>query len=47
MKDAVCALIVIDVTNIQSLDSVEEWYKLYNDNKPENGIAFLVGNKIE
>lgn len=33
LKDAKCALIVIDVTSKASLNSTESWLKLYNDNR--------------
>jgi len=47
LKDAKCALIVIDVTNKASLNGVETWLNLYNNNKIGDGFAFLVGNKID
>lgn len=33
LKDAKCALIVIDVTSRASLNSAESWLNLYNENK--------------
>lgn len=47
LKDAKCALIVIDVTNKASLNGAEAWLSLYNDNKTGDGLVFLVGNKID
>lgn len=47
LKDAKCALIVIDVTNKASLNGVENWLNLYNNNKTGDGFAFLVGNKVD
>jgi len=47
LKDAKCALIVIDVTSRASLNSTESWLKLYNDNRTGEGFTFLIGNKID
>ena len=47
LKDAKCALIVIDTTNRASLNSAESWLKLYNDNRTGQGFTFLIGNKID
>lgn len=47
LKDAKCALIVVDVTNPASLVSAQSWLHLYNENKTGEGFAFLVGNKID
>ena len=47
LKDAKCALIIIDVTSKTSLNNADSWLSLYNDNKTGEGFAFLVGNKID
>jgi small GTP-binding protein len=47
LKDAKCALIVIDVGSSSSLSNVEEWLKLYNDNRTLEGFTLLIGNKID
>ena len=48
LKDAKCALIVVDVTDRASLNSAESWLHLYNENKNgEDGFVFLIGNKID
>jgi small GTP-binding protein len=47
LKDAKCALIVIDVTNLNSMNNIEEWMKLYSDNRTSEGFTFLIGNKID
>lgn len=47
LKDAKCALIVVDVTSKASLNSAESWLNLYNENKTGEGFAFLIGNKID
>lgn len=47
LKDARCAVIVIDVTNRASLNSAEMWLKIYNDNRTVEGFTLMVGNKID
>ena len=47
LKDAKCAMIIIDVTSKTSLNNADSWLSLYNDNKTGEGFAFLVGNKID
>lgn len=47
LKDAKCAMIIIDVTSKTSLNNADSWLSLYNDNKTVEGFAFLVGNKID
>jgi small GTP-binding protein len=47
LKDAKCAIIVIDVSSSNSISNVEEWLKLYNDNRTIEGFTFMIGNKID
>jgi Ras-related protein Rab-6A len=47
LRDAICAVVVFDVGSRQSLQDAERWLKLYNDNKTMEGLAVLVGNKID
>ena len=47
LKDAICAIIVFDVTNSASLKNAEKWLAIYNESKPINGYSILVGNKID
>lgn len=47
LKDAICAIIVYDVTNTASLKNAEKWLSIYNESKPLNGYSILVGNKID
>ena len=47
LKDAKCAIIVIDVTNRASLNGAEGWLQLYTENRSGEGSSFLVGNKID
>lgn len=47
LKDAICAIIVFDVCNKQSLVDAEKWLKLYSENKAFEGYTVLVGNKID
>ena len=47
LKDAICAIIVYDVTNAASLRNAEKWLNIYNECKPVSGYSILVGNKID
>jgi small GTP-binding protein len=47
LKDAICAIIVYDVTNKQSLADADSWLQLYSENKTFEGYTVLVGNKID
>lgn len=47
LRDAICAIIVFDIGNKQSLADAEKWLRLYNDNKTMEGYSVLVGNKTD
>lgn len=46
LKDSQCALIIFDVTNRDTFAAIENWIKLYNENKTGGSIV-IVGNKID
>ncbi|KAH0792490.1 small GTP-binding protein [Histomonas meleagridis] len=46
-RDAKIALIVFDLTNPTSLNSVTDWYNRLNDANQGSVVACLVGNKID
>ena len=41
------ALLVFDVTNRRSFNSMNSWIKLIEENAPQNTALILVGNKID
>jgi GTPase SAR1 family protein len=47
LREAQCALIVFDVCSKSSLNNVEAWLHLYNENKTGEGFTILIGNKID
>lgn len=47
LKDAVCCLVVFDVSRKESLMNAVSWLQLYKDSKQEPRRAILVGNKID
>ena len=46
-RDAHCALLIFDVSNKSSLNSVDNWLHLYNEHKTGDGFTLLIGNKID
>ena len=46
-KDAVAAILVYDVSNPESLDSLEYWVKELNENASENIVISIAGNKCD
>ena len=46
LKDSQCALILFDVTCKETFNSIEEWIRMYNENKTK-GVIMMVGNKID
>lgn len=47
LRDSQCALILYDVNNKQSYESVPKWLQLYQDNVDENSMVIIVGNKVD
>ena len=46
-KNAVCALVVYDITNKESFESAKQWIDDCKNYMAKNVIIFLVGNKID
>jgi small GTP-binding protein len=46
-RDAHGALVVFDVTNIQSFQKVQDWINEFNATMPDTFIQILIGNKID
>ena len=47
LKDAHCALIIYDVGRKSTLNDIDFWVKMFNDNKGGDGFIFLAANKID
>ena len=47
LKDSQCAIIVFDLGNRQSFESVESWLTLYKENRTQFPLAVLAGNKSD
>ncbi len=46
-RNAICALIVYDITDKESFDSVSQWIEDCNNYTNENIIKILIGNKTD
>ena len=46
-KNCVCAIIVYDITNRDSFESIKDWVKDIKDSSPKTVLISLVGNKID
>ena len=47
IKDSSVAIIVFDITNRQSFENVNKWVKDVRDERGDDAIIALVGNKID
>ena len=47
LKNADCIIIVFDITNKESFNSLSHWIQDANNNSSEESIKILVGNKID
>lgn len=47
LKDAICCVVVFDVTRRESLANAVSWLNLYKNSKQEPRRAILVGNKVD
>jgi Ras-related protein Rab-6A len=47
LKDAKCALLIVDVSNPNSLNNILMWLNLYNENRTGEGFAVMIGNKMD
>jgi GTPase SAR1 family protein len=45
LKDAHCAFIIYDIGKKSTLNDIDFWVKMFNDNKGGDGFVFVVGNK--
>jgi small GTP-binding protein len=46
-RNASAAILVIDVTNLQSCNSLESWYEFLEENCPETTKIYIVANKMD
>jgi small GTP-binding protein len=46
-RNASAAIIVVDVTNQSSFDSIEEWFRLLKENCPPTARFYVVANKMD
>jgi small GTP-binding protein len=46
-RSASAALLVFDVTNRTSFESLDDWLQLFKKSNSENTLVFVVGNKID
>lgn len=47
LRDANCAVFVVDVTRAETLDHLAGWIQLYRDHEKQNSKAVLMANKID
>jgi len=47
IRDANCTLIIFDVTSTNILEEIEMWNHLSFQDRKNEGLNFLVGNKID
>ena len=47
LRDAHCAVMVFDIANPRTFESIESWIKLFNDYRRTDAIVVLVGNKLD
>ena len=47
LRDAHCAVFVIDITRRETLDNLKGWIQLFRDHQSEKAMAILVGNKAD
>ena len=46
-KDAQGIILVYDVTNLDSFNNINNWYKEVKDNSPKDAVVILVANKTD
>ncbi|XP_032234202.1 GTP-binding protein ryh1 [Nematostella vectensis] len=47
IRDSEAALIVFDITNYTSFESVGDWVKMVRDERGEKAVIIIVGNKMD
>ncbi len=40
-------MLVYDVSNKESFDNIKMWWELFQQHRPKESIAIIVGNKID
>lgn len=46
-NDAVCAIVVYDVTDSESMTNATKWLALIDNYCPDNTLKVLCGNKVD
>ena len=47
MRDANCAIFVVDMTRPETLSNLKGWIQLFRDHQTESAIAIMLGNKVD
>ena len=47
LRDANCAVFVVDLTRPETLANLKGWIQLFRDHQTETAIALMIGNKID
>lgn len=47
LRDAHCAVFVIDLTRPESLANLRVWIQLFRDHQTDSALAVLLGNKLD
>ena len=46
-QGSVAGIVVFDVTDSESFESIDEWVTLFRENSEQNAIVYLAGNKTD
>jgi small GTP-binding protein len=47
LRDAHCAVFVVDLARKETLDNMKGWLQLFRDNQAEKAISVVLGNKAD
>ena len=47
VRDADCCLIVLDVSSRSTMEGIDKWHDFVRDTRGQDGLVFLVGNKMD
>lgn len=47
LRDANCAVFVVDITRPETLSNLKGWIQLFRDNQTETAIPIMLGNKCD
>lgn len=47
MRDADCCLIVIDVSCKTTFEGIDKWHDFVRETRGQDGLIYIVGNKID